>query len=260
MTRGVLITGATGGLGKEFAHYYGRQKKNLILVARNEKALEALAEEMKNIYHIEVLGIIQDLTEAEAVSHISVKLKEANWQVEGLVNNAGFGDFGRFHELAIARQTELVQVNVMAMMQLTHLVLDDMIKENKGFIINVASLAAFVPGPLMAPYYASKAFVLSLTEGIARELKGSKVKILALCPGPTETGFEKNARLENSKLFSSLKVVPAKYVVEQGCKALEKGKVIHVIGSFNRMLVFISRFAPRRVIRNFIYHVQEEKK
>lgn len=260
MKRGVLITGATGGLGKEFAHYYGKQKKHLILVARNEKALSALAEEMRSTYHIEVLEIIQDLMEAEAVKLIGSKLKAANWQVEGLVNNAGFGDFGRFNELEVVRQTELVQVNVMAMMQLTHLVLDDMIKEDRGFIINVASLAAFVPGPLMASYYASKAFVLSFTEGIARELKGTKVKVLALCPGPTKTGFEKNARLENSKLFSSLKVAPAKYVVEQGCKALEKGKVICVIGASNRMLVFLSRFAPRKMIRNCIYRIQEEKK
>ena len=257
MKNTALITGASSGLGYEFSKIFAREGYNLVLVARNEKKLLELKNELEEEYKIEVEVIPKDLKNHDSAKELYEATTEKNIEVEVLVNNAGFGDFGDFINSDLSKQEEMVDVNVKALMQLSHFYLNDMKKRNRGKLLNVASVAAFEPGPLMSVYYATKAFVLSFTEALSVELKDTNIIVSALCPGPTKTGFEKNADTIGRGIFKNLKVSTANYVAEYGYRSLMQGKVIATPGLNNKTLVFSAKIAPRSLVRRISYLIQK---
>jgi hypothetical protein len=192
--------------------------------------------------------VVADLAQPEAPTHILRHLQTAGFKVDVLVNNAGFGAQGRFAELPLDRQLQMVQVNVTSLTHLTRLLLPGMIERRRGGVLNVASTAAFQPGPLMAVYYATKAYVLSFSEALAEEVAGTGVTVTALCPGPTETGFGEAAQMKDSRLFRLGRMSPAS-VAEIGHKAFRRGRAVVVTGVRNRLLAFSVRLSPRSVAR-----------
>ncbi len=257
MSKTVLITGASSGLGEELAKLFASEGYNLVLVARSEQKMQALAESIEQEHGVTAWVCAKDLTKPGAADEVYDFTRSRGIGIEILVNNAGFGDFGKFHELSRAKQTNMIDLNVRALVDLTHVYLADMVAEGGGKILNVASIAAFQPGPLMAVYYATKAFVLSFSEALSVELKGTGVSVTALCPGPTKTGFESAADLETSGLFRNLPVATAKQVVDCGYKALMRGKTVAVQGFVNKAIVFSTRFAPRALVREIVYKIQK---
>jgi short-subunit dehydrogenase len=240
----VLITGASSGIGLELAKCFAADGCRLILVARSTEALEKLAEELRRENKIEAVVLTADLSLPEAPKQIFEKLAVQKISVDLLVNNAGFGLHGAFAELPLARQLEMLQVNITALTELTGLLLPGMIQRKRGGILNVGSVAGFVPGPNMAVYYATKAFVLSFTEALAEELSGSNLKISVLCPGPTETNFGKVARGEK-KRSTQVSKMSAAAVAVRGHRDFRNGKIISVPGLSNIFFIFLNRVVPR---------------
>jgi len=256
MSDTVLITGGGSGLGLALAECYARDGHSLILTARNEQRLSAAKDRLESTYHVPVTVIAANLGKAEGPEALMTAIQAQGLQVDVLVNNAGFGDFGDFADSDLAKQQAMVSLNITALMTLCHAVLPVMRQKRHGRILNVASIAAFQSGPYMSVYYATKAFVLSFSEALARELKGSGITVTALCPGPIRTGFEEAASLENSALFRSLPVSTAEEVAAYGYRAAQKGKPVAVHGVLNRLLVFGVRFAPRRLVTNMVCRIQ----
>ncbi len=257
MKKTVLITGASGGLGLSFADIFASKGYDLVVVARSEDKLNEIKEKLEERCNISVEVIPCDLAKSGASRNVYSKIQENGINVDILVNNAGFGDFGDFAHCNIEKQTNMVNLNIVALMEMTHCVLSDMKKRGHGRILNVASIAAFQPGPLMSVYYATKAFVLSFTQALAEELKGSGVTVTALCPGPIDTGFEKRADLETSGLFKHLKVWSPEVVAKYGYCAMMHGKVIAIKGGMNKVIVFSNRLAPRALVRKMVYLIQK---
>lgn len=257
MKKTVLITGASTGIGLEFAKIFAREGYNLVLVARNKDKLCALQSKLESVYKIQADVFPKDLSTKNAACDVFNFTQEKKITVDVLVNNAGFGDFGAYATSDWEKQYQMIQLNIMALIQLTHIYLKPMLEDRNGKILNVASLAAFQPGPKMSVYYASKAFVLSFTEALSVELKNSGVSVMALCPGPTKTGFEEKADLEESGLFKHLKNATAKDVAEYGYQQLERKKVVAIYGAMNKIIAFASKIAPRKIVRNVVYHIQK---
>ncbi len=257
MKKTALITGASGGLGLEFARLFAKNGYDLVLVARNPNKLCQAKEELERDFGINAAVFVKDLSEKDAALDVHNFTSVNGISVDVLVNNAGFGDFGPFRHADWERQYEMVQVNVLALMQLTRCYLNEMVERKSGKILNVASVAAFVPGPLMSIYYASKAFVLSFTEALDVELKGSGISASALCPGPTKTGFEDAAALGQSGLFRHLKNAKAEDVAEFGYKKLMKKRVVAIPGLENKLINLSSKLAPRKLVRNIVHLIQK---
>jgi uncharacterized protein len=251
MKETVLITGASSGIGLELAKCFAADGCRLILVARNTAALEKLAEELRRENKIEAIVLVADLSLPETPKQIFEKLSAQKISVDVLVNNAGFGAHGAFVEMSLPRQLEMLQVNITALTELTGLFLPGMIQRKRGGILNVGSVAGFLPGPGMAVYYATKAFVLSFTEALSEELLGTDLKISVLCPGPTESNFGNVARGEKIRQVKTPKM-SAQAVAIYGHRAFQKGKTIAVPGMQNKMFVFLNRFAPRWVPRKVV--------
>lgn len=252
----VLITGASGGIGEQFAKIYAWKEVQLILIARSCDKLARIKEDLERTSDARILVIEKDLSLPHAAQEVYQTVQEAGFEVDMLINNAGVGSFGPFYESDWGKQAEMIQLNIVALAELTRLFLPEMVQRHQGKIINVASTAAFEPGPLMSVYYASKAFVLSFSEALSRELKNSGVTVTALCPGPTDTGFFAAAALKKSEIYKAVQSAPASKVAQYGIKAAEKGKVIAVYGTLNKLMVFLVRFLPRRFVRNMIYKLQ----
>jgi short-subunit dehydrogenase len=244
----VLITGASSGIGLELAKCFAADGCRLILVARNKEALENLAEELRRENKIEVIVLPADLSLPETPGQIFEKLSVQKIDLDVLINNAGFGAHGAFAELSLPRQLEMIQVNVTALTELTGLFLPGMILRKRGGILNVGSVAGFLPGPSMAVYYATKAFVLSFTEALAAELSETNLKISALCPGATETNFGKVARGEKMRAVKMSKM-SAQAVARVGHRDFRDGKVISIPGWKNHLLIFLVRILPRLFVR-----------
>lgn len=244
----VLITGASSGIGLELARCFAAEGSRLILVARNTSALEKLAGELRRDYDAEATVLTADLSLPESPRKIFSELKGRGIVVDVLVNNAGFGAHGLFSELPLQRQLEMIQVNVATLTELTGLFLPGMVERHLGGVLNVASVAGFVPGPGMAVYYATKAFVLSFTEAVAGELAGTGVKVMALCPGPTATNFGRVAHVNGARLVRVASMT-AKKVALQGHRAFRDGRVVAVSGWRNRLLVLLIRLTPRLLVR-----------
>jgi len=247
----VLITGASSGIGLELAKCFAADGCRLILVARNTPALEKLAEELRRKSKIEAIVLTADLSLPETPKQIFEKLSAQKISVDVLVNNAGFGAIGIFTQLPLERQSEMIQVNVTALTGLTRLFLPGMIQRKRGGILNVGSVAGFVPGPGMAVYYATKAFVLSFTEALSAELEGTGVKVTALCPGPTPTNFGNVAGSKKVRLLR-LPGTSAEKVAEDGHAAFRRGRTIAVSGFQNKFVVLLARLTPRKLIRKTV--------
>lgn len=238
-------------MGLEFARVYAKNGYNLVVVARSEGKLYQLKSELENTYDVEVTVYAKDLSEKDAGYDVFDFCLENNIQVDVLVNNAGFGDFENFVEADWKKQYDMVQVNIVALMQLTRCFAPKMVKRKNGKILNLSSVAVFCAGSKMSVYYASKEYVRSFSEALAEELKGTGVTVTALCPGPTSTGFEQAAEMKNSKMFTFFKPATAKEVTEAGFTAREKGKVLKYYGMPTKLMNIGARLAPRSVSRKF---------
>jgi short-subunit dehydrogenase len=247
----VLITGASSGIGWELAHCFAADGSRLILVARNTEAMEALAAKLRQENGVEVIVLTFDLGLAESPKRIFAEVTNRSLTVDVLVNNAGFGAHGAFAELPVQREIEMVQVNITSLMELTALFLPGMIARNRGGILNVGSVAGFQPGPGMAVYYATKAFVNSFTEALAEELRGTKLIVSVLCPGPTETNFGTVARAGKQRQHKVAKMT-GQAVAVLGYRAFRRGKITVVTGWSNHLLVFMGRLLPRSVPRKIV--------
>ena len=257
MKQTALITGASGGLGLSFVNIFAHDGYNIVLVARNGDRLEEIKKEIEAKYNVNAMVVAVDLCAQNGAEQVFDATSKAGIKVDVLVNNAGFGDFGEFYKSDLNKQTRMVDLNCIALMQLCHLYLPDMIKNGKGNILNVDSIAAFQAGPLMSVYYATKAFVLSFSQALTRELKGTGVKVTALCPGPIRTNFDNAADLGESGLFKNLKVWDPNVVAEFGYKNMKKGKSLCICGFVNKIIVFANRLAPRCLVRNMVYSLQK---
>lgn len=246
-----LITGASSGIGLEIAKYLDSLDYELILVARDKEKLENLASTLKNKAKV----IVMDLLVEANVKSLYVLTK--NEDIEILVNNAGFGDFGTFAETELTKELEMIDLNIKSVHILTKMFLKDMKKKNKGYILNVASSAAFQPGPLMATYYSTKAYVLRLTEAIAYELKKEKsnVKVSCLCPGPVETNFNNVAGVN-----FSVKPLSAEYVARYAIKKMFKNKLVIIPGFKMRCARFFGRFLSDKKLMSITYKIQKKKR
>jgi uncharacterized protein len=247
----VLITGASSGIGLELARCFAADGCRLVLVARNQDALEKLAEELRLQNKIEAVVFPADLSLPESPKKIFAELAAQKISVDILVNNAGFGAHGNFVEMELSRQMEMLQVNIAALTELTGLFLPGMIRRKHGGILNVGSVAGFLPGPGMAVYYATKAFVVSFTEALSEELSGTNLKFSVLCPGPTESNFGNVARGNKVRHVKTAKM-SAKAVAIHGHRAFRKGKIIAVPGLQNKFFVFMTRLLPRQLPRKMV--------
>jgi short-subunit dehydrogenase len=260
MKHTALITGGSGGIGLELAKIHAKKGGNLILTARRKDELEAIKKDLESRYDIKVETIIKDLALPNSSQELYDKIKSAKMKVDYLINNAGFGYFGKFSETNWTKELNMINLNITALVHLTKLYINDMLSAGSGKIMNVSSIAGFQPGPLMSVYYASKAFVLSFSEAIAEELEDSGVTVTSLCPGPTETDFQKNAELENSNLFKRLSAEDPKFVAEYGYQAMLEGKRIAIPGFMNKITAQSSRFAPRKLVTKAVKMIQQESK
>jgi hypothetical protein len=252
-----LITGASSGIGAELAKIHASRGGDLVLVARRRRRLEDLAAELKSRHGTKAMILIQDLGDPDCAEVMFKACEHGNVEVDYLVNNAGFGGHGFFHESDASSLDEMVRVNVLALTNLTRVFLPEMVKRRRGWVMNVASTAAFVPGPLQAVYYATKAYVLSFSQAVANELKDSGIQVSVLCPGPTETEFFEVADLMNTKL-TKLATAPVESCAEYGYRAMLKGKRVAVHGLTNKLLVTGIRFSPRSMATEIARRLQEK--
>jgi short-subunit dehydrogenase len=244
-----LVTGASSGIGLEIARVLA-PGHDLVLVARSAAKLDALAAELGG-----ARVIAADLSDPSAVAKVTAEVPD----VDVLVNNAGVGGFGAFAEADLDRTLAMIQLNVTSLTALTRQYLPGMLARGHGRVMNVASTASFQPGPLMAVYYATKAYVLSFSEGLAEEVRGTGVAVTALCPGPTASGFQAAADMELSPLVANRKLPSAADVARYGVKEMERGGVVAVPGALNKLMAASVRFTPRPVIRRIVRKMQETK-
>ena len=253
-----VITGASGGIGYELARQFAIHGYDLVLVARSVDTLKLIADDFQTRYRNTVHIAPFNLARPDAPGELYYHLDRNEITVDVLVNNAGFGIHGLFYENDLPETMELVQVNVAAVTQLTGLFLKGIVERNRGGILNVASTSAFQPGPYMAAYHASKAYILSLTEGIASELAGTNVKISVLCPGPTDTGFQARAQNTGSILGNrTVLMMPAEKVARIAYKEFMEGKRIILPGLLNKLGAISAPRAPRSwvlPIVKFLHH------
>ena len=253
-----LVTGASGGIGEELARLFAADGHDLVLVARSRDKLARLAEELAGRHGVAARVLAADLARPETPREIFDGLQGEGVPVDALVNNAGFGSYGLFAETDLKKELELLQVNVVALTHLTKLFLGGMLGRRRGYVMNVASTAAFQPGPLMAVYYASKAYVLSFSEALANECEGTGVRVSALCPGPTETGFVAAAGMQQSKLFER-GAMTAREVAEAGYRGMLAGKAVVIPGFRNALLARAVGLAPRRLVTKAVRGIQERR-
>jgi short-subunit dehydrogenase len=253
-----LITGASSGLGKEFARIHASRGGDLVLVARREAELNVFKEELQGKNNVNVLILTFDLTVSDAVEKIVNEIDSKGIQVDMLINNAGFGGYGNFHERELNRELEMIRLNVEALTKLTHYLLPQMLKRNEGHILNVASVAGFMPGPLQSVYFATKAYVVSFTQGVAAEISGSGVKISALCPGPVHTGFENAAGLAGGNLFKG--AAQAHKTALIGYNGMLRGRRIIFNQWMYRFLInWIAPLVPRKMLAKTVMNMQRLK-
>lgn len=241
-----LVTGASGGIGKAFAEELAARQTNLVLIARSAEKLEEIATQLQQKHNVKVEIIAKDLTDPNATNDVFDLLKAKGLTIDLLINNAGFGDYGDFAERDGQRQLNMIQLNITALVDLTHKFLPLMRERRSGSIINVSSIAGFQPMPYLSVYAATKAFVLSFSEALWAENRDYGVRVLVVCPGPTETDFFTEAKFPTALAGSTNKIATPKQVVDDALKALEKGDSTVVSGGLgNRVIVNMHRFLPR---------------
>src|SRR3954469_11550643 len=254
-----LVTGGSGGIGLELAKVLARNNFNLVLVARNRDTLEAAAGQIEGKFGVSCQVFAADLREAAAPQAIFDFVQNENIAIDALVNNAGFGLGGEFVEIEITRELDMISVNVSALTHLTKLFVPPMVKRRSGRVLNVASTAAFQPGPLMAVYYASKAYVLSFSQALAEELRNTGVTVTALCPGATDTGFAEAAEVTNAGVFAKVGLADATDVAEYGVSAMLHGRRVAIPGIKNKIVAQANRFAPRALTAKLVRLAQETR-
>ncbi|NRF24129.1 SDR family oxidoreductase [Vibrio coralliilyticus] len=247
MIETALITGASGGIGLELARIHAEKGRDMILVARSEDKLNELKQELEAKHQTQVYVIAEDLSDPLSADRIAEKVKELGLEIDILINNAGFGGHGLFHERELSADQAMMQVNMITLTNLTHHFLQDMVARKRGKILNVSSTASFMPGPLQAVYYATKAYVTSFTQAIAEEVSGYNVTATALCPGAVDTGFVKAGDLDGLDVWKNAK--SPRSVAECGYKAMEKGELV----AFNEtglklMLNWVVPLLPRKTV------------
>jgi uncharacterized protein len=243
-----LVTGASMGIGYELAKQHAKNGDNLVLVARSADKLQAIAQEFQKTYNITVEVIATDLSKPNVAQEVYDTIKQRNITIEYLVNNAGFGDFGFFTETDWVKEKQMIDLNITTLTHFCKLFVKDMTARHSGKILNVASTAAFQPGPTMAVYYATKAFVLHFSEAIGDEMADKGVTVTALCPGATESGFQAAAQMEESRLVKGRKLPTSAEVAEYGYKAMMRGKAVAIHGVVNYLLANSVRFTPRALV------------
>jgi uncharacterized protein len=251
-----LVTGASGGIGESIARELAAKNHDLVLVARSRDRLDAIATDLTSAHGIAPIVITADLAVPGAGHQLATELASRNLQIDVLINNAGFADYGNLWEAQASKLDQMITLNIATLTELMHDLLPGMVSRKSGRVMNVASTAAFMPGPLMAVYYASKAYVLSVSEAVHEELKGTGVTVTAVCPGPTDTGFVAKAALEDSKLFKGGKNMDPHTVAVKGVAAMLKGKPVAVIGFKNKLQALTPKLTPRRFIPGFVKKAQ----
>jgi uncharacterized protein len=247
----VLITGATSGIGYEFSKIFAQNDYNLVLVARRIEVLNSIKEELTKIYGIEIVIIEKDLSKSYSSNEIFNEIINLDIRIDVLINNAGVGYCGLFHEIDMKNHSLVIQTNMVALTELTYLISNQMIEKGKGKILNVASTGAYQPGPYTAVYYASKAYVLSLTEALSIELKKYNIQVSGLCPGTTKTDFHLRAGKRELRGAMSPKLV-----AEIGYKEFMKGRSIIIPGIKNKLAIGVSRVFPRKLLGKIVGHIQ----
>ncbi|MEL7038101.1 MAG: SDR family oxidoreductase [Cyanobacteria bacterium J06592_8] len=248
-----LITGASFGIGETFATELASRQTNLVLVARSQDKLTQLAQQLSQQHQIQTHVIAKDLTEPGATQAVFDEITQQGMTIDLLINNAGFGDYGAFAERDLQKQVKMIQLNITALVELSHLFLAPMRQRGSGSIINVASIAAYQPIPYMSIYAATKAFVLHFSEALWAENKENGIHISALCPGPTESKFFEVAEFPSTMGDGKGKLVPAEEVVKDALQAVEKNQPVVVTGGFgNQVIVNISRFFPRETVVSLV--------
>ncbi len=254
MRKTVLITGASGGIGNAFARLFAAKGHDLVLVARQRQKLEAIKQTLEGAHPIKVHVIACDLSIVGSPKDIYNDLKQNSIPIDILINNAGAGLWGRFIETRWDKELHIMQLNVVNLVHLTKLILPQMIKRGEGAVLNVASTVGFVPGPLMSIYYASKSFLLSFSQALSCELKGTGVSVTTLCPGPTQTDFQQTAEVKKPGLQG---MASAERVAEFGYRALLKKQRVAIYGFKNNVLVGLTQVLPRNLVANIMYKVQQ---
>jgi short-subunit dehydrogenase len=255
-----LITGASNGIGLELAKIHASKGGNLVLVARNKSKLDELKKELENQYKVSVYIIGKDLSVFNSAQEVYDETYKQNIKIDYLINNAGFGDFGMFVDSDWNKELQMINLNITTLTQFTKLYLQDMVKHRSGKIMNVASTAAFQPGPIMAVYFATKAYVLSFSEAVNNEVSDKGVTVTTLCPGATESGFQAAAAMEESNLVKGRKLPTSKEVAEYGYAAMLKGKTVAIHGLMNWILANSVRFTPRSLVVKITRKIQGKAK
>lgn len=255
-----VVTGASGGIGLELAKLLAADKYNLLLAARNSENLKAAAEEIEKEFAVMVHYIPVDISLEHGPLKIYETASQNNFDVEVLINNAGYGLNGEFAEIPAAEQENMIRLNCLSLVSLTRLFLPQMLKKKTGKILNVASTAAFAAGPYMAVYYASKAFVLSFSEALSFETKGSGVTVTCLAPGPVDTGFQQRAGIGKTMLLKAQSVMQPEVAARSGYAAMKKGKSLMIPGFMNKLTVFGSRLLPRKFNTAFTGWLNKNRK
>jgi short-subunit dehydrogenase len=252
-----LITGASGGIGFELARVFAEKGYDLVVVARRESAMQSLADEVQQKFNTRTTILVKDLTLPGSPEEVFAAVQAQRLTVDVLVNNAGFALYGEFTELDTEKQLQLLQLNIVTLTHLTKLFVTVMKARKSGRVLNIASTAAFVPGPLMAVYYASKAYVLSFSEAIAKELEGTGVTVSTLCPGPTESGFQERAAMTESKLVQDRStLMKADTVARIGYEGLMAGKAVIIPGTVNKIQTLLPRIVPRELVPTIVMNAQ----
>jgi uncharacterized protein len=249
--RTALITGASSGIGKALAENFAKDGYHLVLAARGIAKMQALADELQKRYGVTVTVIGADLETNDGAAKLHADIKAKGISVSALANNAGYGTFGEFKDSALAPELAMMQLNMNTVVVLTKLFMPDLLA-TRGKLLNTASTAAFQPGPYMAVYYATKAFVLSFSEAIAAELEGTGVTVTALCPGPTASGFQDKADMGASALVKGKKLPTADEVAAAGYKAMQRGQRVYIPGAMNWLMAQSLRITPRNMVTSLV--------
>lgn len=256
MRKTVLITGAASGIGHAFADIFASDGYDMVIVGRNLEKMNAMKAEYERRYHNTVTTVQKDLSKDNAAQEVFDEVKEKGIEIDVLINNAGVGDYGRFVDIPWHKERDLAGLNMISLMQMMHLYAADMEKRGGGKILNLSSIAAFEPGPYMPMYYASKAFVFSLSQAVSKEMERTGVTVTCLCPGPTATNFEKEANMgKENRMFTWFKPLQAEEVAKEGYEALMKGKPVCVTKPRYRAFKFMSRFGSEKLKRDMTYAV-----
>jgi len=253
-----LITGASGGIGLELARIFAANGNNVVLVARNQSRLGEIKVELEAKHKVKVLTIDKDLSFRDAAREVYEQTQSSGWQIDYLVNNAGFGDYGPFADSSWDKQLQMIDLNITALTHLTKLYLENMMARKSGKIMNLASTAAFQSGPLMAVYFATKSYVLHFSEALDNEVREKGITVTAVCPGATESGFQAAAAMEESGLVKNKKLPTSHEVATFAYESMMKGKTVAIHGLMNKILANSVRWMPRSVVVKITRKMQEK--